>query len=497
MGDLIEEIRDENLKNVEVGIDGSTHTYYINGVPYQSENVKQRYFGGYKTLRERPIEDNMNEEETGLKDQMARMVEVVYDRRKAYSRPISVGALRGVGDETDEFETELEERKLYAVIPNQNVGDFIFEETGNDLTGLFVNNNTNQSVLAIRGLLPVKDSRDSFQLGSMMRSMVMEADRAEGFGKEYRNDRNLIQRDYLRAVEKYPGHKITVTGHSRGGRSAIFLGRKYNIDYHAFSPVGNRADFVDSTPRDKGRLYYHTKDPVSFHFHKFKGKTEETHYEGFNNRLYTHSLKDFYDGKTAFVKHQPRIVDENINKETMEEVFIDAEDLVDSDLGNFGSLNMDFILVEKEKKSINVPTTKPTITKFIPSKALVPYIGIGRQDERPVFKSQPIYFDSLDIEKKNTIALNKDVPSERTIFNEYMPSVFTDINLKPAKKFKPMTFEEIDSDKNDKISLKELNDYLSKRGYDEQTIKNLFETYDTDNNGNISRTEFTDLKQMV
>ena len=115
----------------------------------------------------------------------------------------------------------------------------------------------------------------------------------------------------------------------------------------------------------------------------------------------------------------------------------------------------------------------------------------------PVFKSQPIYFDSLDTKKKNTIALNKDVPSERTIFNEYIPSVFTDINIKPAKKFKPMTFEEVDSDKNDKISLKELNDYLSKRGYDEQTIKNLFETYDTDNNGNISRTEFTDLKQMV
>ena len=60
-----------------------------------------------------------------------------------------------------------------------------------------------------------------------------------------------------------------------------------------------------------------------------------------------------------------------------------------------------------------------------------------------------------------------------------------------------MSFEEVDSDKNDKISLKELNDYLSKRGYDEGTIKDLFATYDTNNDGTISRSEFTDLKQMV
>ena len=37
MGDNIDidALREENLKNVEVGVDGSTHTYYINGVPYQ------------------------------------------------------------------------------------------------------------------------------------------------------------------------------------------------------------------------------------------------------------------------------------------------------------------------------------------------------------------------------------------------------------------------------------------------------------------------------
>lgn len=462
----LKQMRDENVENAEKGVDKSTHTYYIESVPHQSEKVKEQHFGG---LREKGFEDNMNDEERLVKNQMAKMVQVVVDRRKAYKRPVTFKAVRDLyGLESEKHELQELERKLFASIPNQDVGDFIFEETGNDLTGLFVNKKTQELVLAIRGLLPFTDMRDSFQLGAMARSMIMEADRAEGFGKEYSNDRNLIDRDYLQAKKKYPGYKMTVTGHSRGGRGAIFLGRRYNIDYHAFSPVGNRADYEDSVPRSGGRLYYHYNDPVSMHFHQYKGKTEETHFESFNNRFYPHSLNDFYDDKTSFYKHNPIIVDEEANRELAKEVVIEAQDYVLSDLGIFDST--DFILVDKKKADFSVPTRKPTSV---------------------------VYFDSLDPLKKNTHALNLETPSERPIFNEYVPSVFTDLNLRPAKKFQPMTFEDVDGDKNDKISLKELNDYLSKRGYDDATIKDLFETYDVDNNKSISRAEFTDLKRMV
>ena len=109
----------------------------------------------------------------------------------------------------------------------------------------------------------------------------------------------------------------------------------------------------------------------------------------------------------------------------------------------------------------------------------------------------PVYFDSLDPKKRNTNALTRDNPTERKIFNEYIPSVFTDINMKPPKSFDPITFDDIDDDGNNKITFEELKSYLLKRNYDENTIEDLFKTYDIDDNGSISRTEFNNLKLMV
>ena len=491
MGDIdIDALREENLKNVEVGIDGSTHTYYINGVPYQSKELKDQVlnskFSIPQGLRTRAIEENMNDEEKERMELMAEMVDIVYARRKAFNRPLS--SLRGSVDETEKFNLDLERRQLYRDINKQNVGDYILQDTGNDLTALFVNKNKKESVLAIRGLMPFEDYKDRFQLGEMIAYTFMETENAERMGMEYKNDRDIVRRTYNLAKEQYPDHKLVLSGHSRGGKLTLNLGREKDIEYHAFSPAGNRADFIDSTPQRGGRLYYHTNDPVSLFHHKGKGRTEEQHYEMFNSRTYTHDLRDFYKNeRSAFFKHPVKPLQQEIEKEILLDMKLKTdevptgEEMVLSDLGLFEPL----------------PPVNLTNKNFVPSKALVPYVGLREETPEPVFKSQPIYFDSLDTKKKNTIALNKDVPSERTIFNEYMPSVFTDINIKPAKKFEPITFEQIDGDKNDKISLKELNDFLSKRGYDEQTIKNLFETYDTDNDGNISRIEFTDLKQMV
>jgi len=146
-----------------------------------------------------------------------------------------------------------------------------------------------------------------------------------------------------------------------------------------------------------------------------------------------------------------------------------AEEMVDADLGRF-----DIIYTER------LPSRKPTIAPAL---------------DEPL---PQVYFDSQDPKKiTRTKALNRDVPSERTIFNTYEPSVFTDLNLRPVKKFEPITFEEIDNDNNNKITLTELKSYLSKRGYDNDTIDELFSTYDVDNNKSISRAEFTYLKLML
>lgn len=455
----IDALREENLKNVEVGVDGDTHPYFVDGIPYKSMELKDKLFNSKfsipQGLRTRVIQENMNEDEKERMKLMAKMVDTVYERRREYDRPISMSSLRGAGEETDQFKSQLENRQLYYDTYNQDIGDYKLQDTGNDLTALFVNKEKKESVLAIRGLMPFEDYKDSFQLGEMIAYTFTETQNAENMGMEYKNDRDIVRRSYNSAKEQYPDHKMVVTGHSRGGKLGLHLGRENNIEYHAFSPAGNRADFIDSTPQRGGRLYYHTNDPVSLFHHKGKGKTEEQHYEMFNSRSYTHDLRDFYKNKqSSFYKHPVK----------PEQQLIEEEILIDMNL-----------------KNEDVPTAEEMVLS-----------------DMGIFEPLPsVYFDSLDPKKQNTNALTRDNPTERKMFNEYIPSVFTDINMKPPKPFDPITFDDIDDDGNNKITFEELKSYLLKRNYDENTIEDLFKTYDIDNDGSISRTEFNNLKLMV
>jgi len=455
----IDALREENLKNVQVGIDGDTHQYFVNSIPYKSMELKDKLFNSKfsipQGLRTRVIQENMNDEEKERMKLMAKMVDTVYARRREYDRPISMASLRGASEETEQFNTKLENRQLYYDTDNQNIGDYILQDTGNDLTALFVNKNKKESVLAIRGLMPFEDYKDSFQLGEMIAYTFSETENAENMGMEYKNDRDIVRRSYNSAKERNPDHKIVITGHSRGGRAALSVGRENNIEYHAFSPAGNRADFIDSTPQRGGRLYYHTNDPVSLFHHKGKGKTEEQHFEMFNSRTYTHDLRDFYKNKqSSFYKHPVKPEQEQIEEE---------------------------ILIDMNLKNEYVPTAEEMVLS-----------DMGIFEPLP-----PIYFDSLDSKKQNTNALTRQDPTETLIFNEYIPSVFNDINIKPAKPFDPITFDDVDDDGNNKITFEELKSYLLQRNYDETTIKNLYETYDTDNDGSLSRAEFTNLKLML
>jgi len=465
----INALREENIRNVEVGVDGDTHQYYLNGVPYKSVELKDELFNTKfnipQGVRTRQIKENMNDEEKARMQTMAKMVDIVYERRREYDRPISLSSLRGAGDETAEFKTKLENRQLYFDTDNQNIEDYELQDTGNDLSALFVNKNKKESVLAIRGLMLIEDYKETFQLGEMIAYTFAETQNAENMGVEYKNDRDIVRQSYKLAKQQYPDHKMVVTGHSRGGKLTLHLGRENDIEYHAFSPAGNRADFIDSTPQRGGHLYYHTNDPVSLFHHKGRGKTEEQHIEMFNSRSYTHDLRDFYRlKKSAFYKHPVKPEQEKIERD---------------------------ILLDMKLKEDEVPTAEEMVLADLGIfEPLPPVLGIFE----PL---PPVYFDSADPKKKNTNALTREDPTEREIFNKYIPSVFTDINMKPAKKFDPINFGDIDTDGNDKITLKELKSYLSVRNYDDNTIEELFKTYDTDNDNGISRAEFTDLRLMV
>ncbi len=427
-------LREENLE----GNNEDENTIYIEGTPIKSALMREELFKPNKGLRGTPdYDENLSPDDRNRMETMAKMIDVVYNRRKEYG----FNFLNPTN------------RKAFKRIEGQNVEDYFFHETETDLTGLFVNDQKKEVVLAMRGLLPIHDQKDLFQLPDMIKSTLFEREEPHNFGEQFLEDKMLLFDEYNKIKGQYPDHKIVVTGHSRGGQASIYLGRKHNLEFYAFSPAGNRADYLNSIPSEKGNIYYHTGDPVSMHFHKQKGRTIEQHYESFNKRLYPHSVKDFYDKRTTVFKHPKQ--DKN-EKERMEkaivadvlaegQIYIAPEDLVDSDLGNF------------------------------------------------YFDDLGNYNDEDDPKKQRTTGLTMKDPTDIKIFNEYVPSVFNDLNYKQPKPFRPITFESIDGDKNNKISFTEFKRYFKNIGYDDEDIESLFNTYDVDDDGGLDKKEFNKL----
>ena len=231
------------------------------------------------------------------------------------------------------------------------------------------------------------------------------------------------------------------------GGGAIYLGRKYDLEFHAFSPATNRGDLIDTNPTEKGNHYYHFRDPVSRHMASRRQGSIEQHHISYNNRLYPHSLVDFQkDGKfhdaTIFVK-QPRLtradiqemerlaVDEVIREDAKIGDFISAEDFVDSDLGRFP----DDPVPEPEKNNAPILET-----------------GYGKTTNR---------------------------------------GIFVNVNKRMVSKFKPQIslFDKIDKNNDNEISREELKAFYP--DLSDEEIDRLFRLYDKDNNGTLNRSEFT------
>jgi hypothetical protein len=341
-------------------------------------------------------EENMSEDEKKEMNKFAKMIQVVYDRRKA-------GGTNFV-DINPAF------RQRDVNIPNQDVEGYKFERTGNDLTGVFINDEKGEIVIAMRGLMPLNDKKDLLQFPEMTASSALEEQRGDAFGKTFRADRKMLEKVYLDAKKLYPDYNIITTGHSRGGRGAIYLGRKYDLEFHAFSPATNRGDLADTNPTEKGNHYYHFRDPVSRHMASKRGGSIEQHYVSYNNRLYPHSLVDFQkDGKyhdaTMFLK-QPRmtradidemerlIVDEVIAENTKIDNFISGEDFIDSDLGRFP----DDPIPEKNNARIFVNVNKRMVSKFKPQISLFDTIDKNNDNEISKEELKAFYPDLTDEE---------------------------------------------------------------------------------------------------
>ena len=460
--EIVNELKQEYLENYEKGINTDVSVFYIDGSPFKSDNLKSRVFS--QGLRGDKVEETIDKEARDKMELMAEMTQVIYDRRKAFGRNFF----------------SLDDRKAYKNINNQNVRDYRFVDLESDLTGLFVNDERKEAVLATRGILPTFDRKDTLQTIPMIRDFLFEQEKPESFGSQFKRDRKQVDEMYRRTKIRFPDYKILATGHSRGGAAATYLGRKWDLEFHAFSAVGNQADFIDSVPVVNGHQYYSTKDPVSYHLHKQKGNTVEQHYELYNNKINPHSVKHFYDTDSVVVKH-PKLskaeqmgLDEEVmlDMQQNEEDVISAEDYVLSDLGIFDGFES-----KRVGKQMTVSSRKKPVIERI---------------EIPKFERKE-YFPRNDPKHKDTIAILGDIPTERGIFNEFVDSVYNDLELRPPKPFQPMNFNVLDSDKSGKISFDEFKRYFTKLNYDDETITNLFKTYDVDGDKNIDRQEFDKL----
>jgi len=446
--EMLKELREENVADVKSGEDTQTSVYYIESTPFKSDNLKSRMFSK-QGLRGEPVVENIPSEERTRMEDMANFNEVIYNRRKAYGMNLF----------------GLDERKAYRNIPNQDVNQYKFSATENDLTGLFINDDKQEVVIATRGILPFYDRKDTLQTIPMVSGFLTEQKKPESFGNQFKQDRKMLDEVYRQVKIKYPNYKVVATGHSRGGQATIYLGRKHGLEYHAFSPVGNKADYIDQVPVLGGNIYYHTKDPVSYHFHKRKGKTIEQHYELFNTRINPHSVGDFKDRESVVIKHAKLSQADQLGLEeeilldmtTKEEDIITPEEYVLSDLGIFDEFE-----------------------EF-------------RSAKKDVF----VYDPYKDEKNKNTQALLGADTRENNIFNEYVPSVFNDLNMKPSKPFKPTSYSDLDVNNDGKISFNEFKRYFNKLDYDDDTIKKLFNTYDVDKNNSIDKQEFNQLINVL
>jgi len=384
------------------------------------------------------IEDNMSEKEKNKMSKYAKMVQVVYDRRKAGG--------------TDFFGFRSGFRKRDVDIPNQDVEGYTFERTGNDLTGAFVNDEKKEVVLAMRGLMPLNDRSDLLQFPAMTASTALEEERGDAFGSTFRADRRMLEEIYLQAKELYPEYNIITTGHSRGGRGSIYLGRKYGLEFHAFSPATNRGDLLLTSPSERGNHYYNSRDPVSRHMASKLSNTVEQHHVSYNNRLYPHSLVDFqkdgeFHNSTIFVKQpkttrtvaikeeEQRTIDEIITqgvRDSLRQDYIEPEELIDADIGRFADV------------------TVPEI-----NNAPILETGYGKTTDS---------------------------------------GIFVNVNSRPVSKFKPNVslFDAIDRNNDNEITRAELKAFYP--DLSDEEIDNLFKLYDTDNNGSLNRSEFGLLK---
>tara|TARA_R100000951_G_scaffold3472_2_gene4636 strand:+ start:242 stop:1579 length:1338 start_codon:yes stop_codon:yes gene_type:complete len=193
------------------------------------------YLIGKSMLEKRRDEERIEDEMTAFElERMALykdMIQVQYNNRASLGSDMfkfTKGKTRNITPYTKE-RTQIAE-----LTPEDkakmNVGDYKFVE-GGDLFALF-ENREGKKVIAIRGLMPGTDKKDTAQLPRMILQTVGKFNLDTDI--QFKEDFAVVE-DYLLSLPDYKD--VVVTGHSRGGATALKLARKHTLEAHVFQPV--------------------------------------------------------------------------------------------------------------------------------------------------------------------------------------------------------------------------------------------------------------------
>ena len=177
------------------------------------------------------VQDEMNDFELERMALYKDMIQVQYDNRASLGSDM----FKLTKGKTRNMTPQNKERTQIAELTPEDkaklsVGDFKFVE-GGDLYALF-ENPEGKRVIAIRGLMPGVDKKDTTQLPRMMLQTMGRINL--NTDTQFKEDYKVIE-DYLLSLPNYKD--VIVAGHSRGGATALQLARTHTLEAHVFQPV--------------------------------------------------------------------------------------------------------------------------------------------------------------------------------------------------------------------------------------------------------------------
>ena len=222
-----------------------------------------------------------------------------------------------------------------------NIDGFKPTITDSDLITLWEKDD--KTIFAIRG---IDFGSEKSELLQMATKSFFTANDEEDFGSIYKKNLDEVEKILLDYQSQNPDKTIILTGHSRGGRLSLNLGRKYDLETRSFNPATNFLESERDYNHDVSKIHtYMTKgDIVPKYQRAVKKLNEENNYVVKNYNfikadLPHHSLGYFTDENNIIqVRRHGKQIDDlqkTIRLESQSGEYISGEDFVDSDLGNF------------------------------------------------------------------------------------------------------------------------------------------------------------------